>query len=54
MFNTHFRNSRVEFIRRQANEVAHVLVREATSLASFHIFIDVPLCIRDIIMNEME
>ncbi|GAU35225.1 hypothetical protein TSUD_205010 [Trifolium subterraneum] len=54
MFNTHFRNSRVEFIRRQANEVAHVLAREATSLASFHIFIDVPLCIRDIIMNEME
>ncbi|CAJ2641086.1 unnamed protein product [Trifolium pratense] len=54
MFNTHFRNSRVEYIRRQANEVAHVLAREATSLASFHIFIDVPLCIRDIIMNEME
>jgi hypothetical protein len=39
------RNSRIEFIRRHANEVAHVLARVATSLASFHLFIDVSLCI---------
>jgi hypothetical protein len=33
-------NSHVKFIRRQANEVAHRLAREATSLANFHIFIN--------------
>jgi hypothetical protein len=46
-------NSHVKFIRRQANEVAHRLAREATSLASFHIFINIPTCIYDIILNEM-
>ncbi|GAU43413.1 hypothetical protein TSUD_398900, partial [Trifolium subterraneum] len=50
---TNLVNSHVKFIRRQANEVAHRLAREATSLASFHIFIDIPTCIYDIIMNEM-
>jgi hypothetical protein len=53
VYNTYFRNSRIEFIRRQANEVAHVLARVATSLASFHLFIDVPLCIGNIVNNEM-
>ncbi|XP_045822258.1 uncharacterized protein LOC123915155 [Trifolium pratense] len=51
--NSHFRNSRVEFVRRQANEAAHVLANVASSLASFHIFIDVPSCIDFIIANEM-
>ncbi|GAU29840.1 hypothetical protein TSUD_223860 [Trifolium subterraneum] len=50
---TNLVNSHVKFIRRQANEVAHRLARAATSLASFHIFIDIPTCIYDIIMNEM-
>ncbi|GAU17471.1 hypothetical protein TSUD_340140 [Trifolium subterraneum] len=50
---TNLVNSHVKFIRRQANEVAHRLAREATCLASFHIFIDIPTCIYDIIMNEM-
>jgi ribonuclease HI len=53
VYNTHFKNSRIEFIRRQANEVAHVLARVATSIASFHLFIDVLICIRQIINNEM-
>jgi hypothetical protein len=48
-----FVNSHVKFIRRQASEVAHRLVRVATSPASFHNFIDIPTCIYDIIMNEM-
>jgi len=33
LFNSYFTNSRVEFARRQANVVAHVLVGEATFLA---------------------
>ncbi|XP_045831441.1 uncharacterized protein LOC123922796 [Trifolium pratense] len=50
---TYFRNSSVEFIRRQANEVAHALARVATSIASFHLFIDIPTCIVNILNNEM-
>jgi ribonuclease HI len=46
-------NSHVKFIRRQANEVAHILARVATSLASFHNFIDIPTCMYNIIINEM-
>ncbi|GAU26189.1 hypothetical protein TSUD_354110 [Trifolium subterraneum] len=46
-------NSHVKFIRRQANEAAHRLARVATSLASFHNFIDLPTCITDVILNEM-
>jgi hypothetical protein len=53
LHNSFFTNSRVEFIRRQANEVAHALARVATSLASFHIFIEIPTCIHHIIINEM-
>jgi hypothetical protein len=40
------RYSRVEFVRRQANKIVHVL-------ASFHLFIDIYKWIRDIIINEM-
>jgi hypothetical protein len=54
MLVTNFVNSDVKFIRRQANEVAHKLARVALSLASFHIFSDIPTCIYDIIIiNEM-
>jgi hypothetical protein len=53
MLATNFVNSDVKFIRRQANEVAHKLARVALSLASFHIFSDIPTCIYDIIINEM-
>jgi len=51
--NLHFQNSYVEFSLKQANEVAHILVRIAISLASFHTFIDVSPCIYDSIYNEM-
>jgi len=35
----------LEFIRRQLNRVAHVLMKTATSLASVHLFIETPHCI---------
>jgi hypothetical protein len=37
-----FTNSRVEFIRQQANAAAHALAREATSLASPNIYYVIP------------
>jgi hypothetical protein len=46
-------NSRVEFNRRQVNEVAHVLARVALFSASPTIYIDVPHCIEQSIANEM-
>jgi ribonuclease HI len=46
-------NSHVEFIRRQANEVAHALAKAATSSTSFQIFDDIPTCIIDLIFSEM-
>jgi len=38
--NNHLTNSHVEFIRRQANEVAHNLAKAATSSTSFQVFDD--------------
>lgn len=46
-------NSRVEFIRRQANVVAHELAQAATSLSSFRTCIEIPDCINNLIANEM-
>jgi len=48
-----FSNSRVEFVRRQANGVAHILAREATRSASPAIYYDIPACIETIIINDM-
>ncbi|KAK2355667.1 hypothetical protein QL285_093058 [Trifolium repens] len=53
LFTSSFRNSRVEFNRRQANEVAHVLARVAPFSASPTIYIDVPHCIEHYIANDM-
>jgi len=53
LFSISFTNSRVEFIRRQANAVAHTLAREATSLTSPNIYYVIPHCIETIIINEM-
>jgi hypothetical protein len=47
---TYFKIFSVEFIRRQTN---HVLVKVATSIASFHLFIDIPTCIVNILNNKM-
>ena len=48
-----FSNSRAEFVRRQANGVAHILAREATRSASPAIYYDIPACIETIIINDM-
>jgi hypothetical protein len=48
--NTH--NSK--FIRRQANSVAHALVRAANSWVNFHRFEIIPLYIEHLIANEMQ
>jgi ribonuclease HI len=53
LFTSSFTNSRVEFNRRQANEVAHVLARVAPFSASPTIYIDVPHCIEQFIINDM-
>jgi len=42
----------LKFSRRQTNEVTHTLAREATFLASLHIFNDVLFCISTLIFNE--
>jgi len=53
LFNTHFSNSKVEFNRRQANEVAHTLAGVAVLTASPTIYYRVPRCINSLIINEM-
>jgi len=53
LLSSFFTNSRVEFVRRQANEVAHVLAGEATLLASPAIYFNIPECIESLIINEM-
>ncbi|GAU48398.1 hypothetical protein TSUD_405430 [Trifolium subterraneum] len=53
IFSTYYRNSSVEFVRRQANEVAHKLAKAATLSASFQILVDIPNCIEHILINEM-
>jgi ribonuclease HI len=46
-------NFKVEFIRRQANMVAHTLARAAILWASRRIFDVLPLCITPLLNNEM-
>jgi len=53
LFSTFFSNSRVEFVRRQANVVAHALAREAMSFASPAVYFELPNCIETLIINEM-
>jgi len=53
LFNALFSNSRVEFVRRQANRIAHALAREATLLASPAIYYNISTCIETLIINEM-
>jgi ribonuclease HI len=53
LFSSSFTNSRVEFNRRQANEVAHALARVALFSASSTFYTDAPHYIKHIIINEM-
>jgi hypothetical protein len=50
---SHFTNSRVEFNRRQSNEILHNLVGVATLSASSVIYFNVYHCIEQLIINEM-
>lgn len=52
LFNLHFTNSKVEFNRRQANEVAHTLAGVATLLASSTTYSYVPRCIEHLILKK--
>jgi len=45
LFSSSFSNSKVEFVRRQANMVAHALAREVMSLVSPAIYFKIPNCI---------
>jgi len=53
LFSHLFSNSRVEFVRRQANGVAHALARDTTLLASPAIYYEIPSYIESLIINEM-
>jgi hypothetical protein len=53
IYNSLFTNSRLFIKRQQVNEATHALTRVTTSIANFHLFIDIPTCISNIIDNEM-
>jgi len=53
LLSSKFTNSQGEFVRRQANVVAHTLAGEATFLASPAIYYHIPNCIENLIANEM-
>lgn len=40
-----FRNSKIEFVRRQENDTAHALVQVVTYLVNLHNFIEIPISI---------
>ena len=48
LFACNFRNSHVEFNRRQTNRVTHELTRVVPSHASSHVYDNVPSCIRQL------
>ena len=54
LFSQFYENSCVEFVRRQANEVAHSLAKAALSSASSQILVTIPNCIEHILFNEMQ
>jgi ribonuclease HI len=53
LYRSFYVNSSVEFIRRQANEVAHSLAKAATYIASPQVLVDIPNYIEHILINEM-
>jgi hypothetical protein len=53
IFSNYYRNSSVEFVQRQENEVAHNLIKAAILSTSFAILVDVPNCIEHILIKEM-
>jgi len=53
LFRFLFSNSRVEFVRRQANGVAYALAGDTAFLTSPAIYYDIPICIESLIINKM-
>jgi ribonuclease HI len=53
LFSTYYNNSSVEFVRRQANEVAHRLAKVASCKASPQIMVEIPYCIEHTLINDM-
>jgi len=53
LFTTHLANSKVEFNRRQTNEVVRILVGVATLSVGLKIYYHIPRCINSLIINEM-
>jgi hypothetical protein len=52
-FSNFYNNTSVEFIQRQANEVAHNLAKVDLFPASPQVSVDIPQCIEHILLNEM-
>jgi hypothetical protein len=53
LYRSFYVNSSVEFIRRQANEVAHSLAKAATYVATPQTLVNIPHCIEHSLINEM-
>jgi len=53
LFFSKFVNSQVEFVRKQANAIAHTLAGDATFLASPVTYFVIPSCIETLIINDM-
>jgi len=53
LFSSKLTNSKVEFNKRQTNEIVHVLVGIVTLLTSLTTYSIVPHCIEHLIINEM-
>jgi len=53
LFRHYYENSTVEFVRRQANEVAHKLVKAALLSTSLQVLFEIPDCIENTLINEM-
>jgi hypothetical protein len=53
LFSTYYNNSSVEFVRRQANDVAHRLAKAASCKASPQIRVEIPYCIEHTFINDM-
>jgi hypothetical protein len=52
-FSSFYFNSTVEFIKQQANEVAHSLEKVAKNVASSQILVDIANYIEYLLINEM-
>lgn len=53
IIHSHFGNSRIEFVMWQANETTHTLTKVSISIVNLDIFINILICIHNIIINEM-